>query len=120
MPRVIHFEIGADNPERAVKFYKDVFAWEFQKFPPMEYWLATTGKAPEPGIDGAIMPRESKQAVINTIGVPSLAKALAAIKEAGGNVVQEKTTIPGVGYFAYCLDTEGNQFGVMQADEKAK
>ena len=28
--------------------------------------------------------------------------------------------IPGIGWLAYCLDTEGNTFGVMEADEKAK
>lgn len=29
MNRVVHFEIQADNPQRAIKFYKDVFGWEF-------------------------------------------------------------------------------------------
>jgi predicted enzyme related to lactoylglutathione lyase len=29
MPRVIHFEIVADKPDRAMKFYKEVFGWEF-------------------------------------------------------------------------------------------
>jgi len=32
MPRVIHFEIVADNPERAVKYYKEVFGWELTKW----------------------------------------------------------------------------------------
>jgi predicted enzyme related to lactoylglutathione lyase len=35
-------------------------------------------------------------------------------------LIMAKTAIPGVGYFAYCEDTEGNLFGVMQADGKAK
>jgi len=59
MPRVIHFEIPADDPARAVKFYADVFGWQSQKWDgPMEYWLVATGKAPAPGIDGGILRRQ--------------------------------------------------------------
>ena len=58
MPRVIHFEIHADDPSRAVKFYTEVFGWKIEKWQgPMDYWLVYTGKE-EPGIDGAIMKRE--------------------------------------------------------------
>ena len=32
MDRVVHFEIQADNPERAIEFYKKVFGWNFQKW----------------------------------------------------------------------------------------
>src|SRR3972149_5570591 len=55
MPRVIHFEIAADDPERAVAFYRKVFGWEIQKWEgPMEYWVITTGPKEEPGIDGGL------------------------------------------------------------------
>ena len=58
MSKVIHFEIPADDPERAVTFYKNVFDWEIQKWEgPMDYWLATAGPDDELGINGAIMPR---------------------------------------------------------------
>ncbi|MCX6616302.1 MAG: VOC family protein, partial [Acidobacteria bacterium] len=44
MPRVVHFEIAADNMERAAEFYEQVFGWKFQKWSgPQEYWLITTG-----------------------------------------------------------------------------
>ena len=32
MPRVVHFEIPAENPERAAKFYKEVFDWKIEKW----------------------------------------------------------------------------------------
>lgn len=35
-------------------------------------------------------------------------------------VVHDKTVIPGVGSFAYCKDTEGNTFGIMENDESAQ
>jgi predicted enzyme related to lactoylglutathione lyase len=56
----------------------------------------------------------------NTIGVDSVDSAIAAVLKAGGKNIVPKTSIPTVGYFAYCEDTEGNVFGVMQADPNAK
>ena len=120
MPRVIHFEIPADDPNRAVKFYGDVFGWKIQKWEGMDYWLCETGKAPEPGIDGAIMPREEKRTTVNTINVASLEEASEEITLAGGKLTTPRTAVPGIGYFRYCQDTEGNTFGIMQSDPDAK
>jgi len=121
MPRVIHFEINANKPERAVKFYQKVFDWKIQKWQgPVDYWLVTTGEKKQPGIDGAIMHRMKKDTTINTIDVPSVDEYLKKIVKEGGKVAQKKTAIPGVGYMAYCVDTEGNLFGIMQEDPKAK
>ncbi|MBI4296046.1 MAG: VOC family protein [Chloroflexi bacterium] len=118
MPRVIHFELGADNPERAVSFYTKVFNWKVEKWAgPVEYWLVMTGPGSEPGIDGAILRRDSPGfTTVNSIDVPSVDEYVARIVANGGKVVAPKMPIPGVGYFAYCEDTEGNQFGIMQAD----
>lgn len=121
MSRVIHFEIPAENPERAAAFYKKAFGWKIEKWPgPMEYWMVNTGDSGAPGINGGLMRKGDVTSTTNTIDVESVEKAVAAIASAGGKEVTPKTPIPGVGYFAYCLDTEGNLFGVMQADPKAK
>jgi len=122
MQRVIHFEIPADNPERAVEFYTKAFGWKIQKWPgPTDYWLVETGPATEPGINGGILKRPHPGAVTcNTIGVASLDDALKAVESAGGKVAVPKMPIPGVGWLAYCLDPEGNQFGMMQNDPAAK
>jgi predicted enzyme related to lactoylglutathione lyase len=120
MPRVIHFELGADDPERAVKFYQDVFGWQINKWDgPQDYWLITTGEAGTPGIDGAIMRREPGMSTINTVDVASVDESVAKITSSGGTVIAPKMAIPGIGYFAYCQDTEGNTFGVMQSDPAA-
>ena len=118
MPRVIHFEIGAEQPERAIKFYRDVFGWKIEKWDgPMDYWLVTTGERTEPGIDGAIQQRpEPGFTTVNTVGVISLEDSVTRITAAGGKVLQPKMPIPGQGYFALCQDTECNKFGLMQAD----
>jgi hypothetical protein len=123
MPRVIHFEIPADNTARAVKFFEDVFGWKFNTWGgPIEYHLATTGPDNQPGINGAIAPRDANMPhTTNTLDVPNVEEYMAKVKQAGGTVVSpQKMAIPGVGYFAYCQDTEGNLFGIMQNDPKAK
>jgi len=117
--RVIHFEITADDPGRAVKFYEKVFGWKIDKWGAMDYWLATTGPDNQPGINGAIMTRETQRTTVNTIDVSSVDEFAKKIVDAGGKVVTPKTAIPGVGYFAYCVDTEGNVFGIMENDTKA-
>ena len=121
MPRVIHFELTADDPERATQFYSKVFGWQIQKWDgQQDYWLITTGEAGTPGIDCAIMRRGDFSApVINTIDVPSVDEFVAKVTANGGSVVAPKMPIPGIGYFAYCKDTEGNMFGVMQNDPSA-
>jgi len=121
MGRVSHFEITADNPKRAASFYEKAFGWKFADWGgPFTYLLATTGDKSEVGIDGAIMDRgDQKQAVINTITVDKWEAGADAVKNAGGKVLQPKTPVPGQGYFAYCTDTEGNVFGIFEADATA-
>jgi len=117
MPRVIHFEIPAENAERAAEFYKSVFGWKIKDAGmPMPYFLARTGKEGTMGIDGAIMDKKgtTAQTVTNTIDVRSVDESVAKITKAGGKQVTQKDTIPGIGDFCYCTDTEGNLFGILQ------
>ena len=122
MSRVIHFEIPADNPERAVRFYEKVFGWKIEKWAgPVDYWLVATGEDKEPGINGAITDKSDFVSVTtNTVAVVSYEDAVKKIVEAGGKVLAPKMAVPGVGYMTYCKDTEGNVFGIMQNDPNAK
>lgn len=122
MPRVVHFEIAAEDPKRAAAFYTRVFDWQINQWDgPVLYWLANTGSKDQEGIDGAIMRAdESGPTVINWIDVPSIEEFAAKIVEHGGQVLTEKIPVPGVGYSAYCRDTEGNSFGIIQFDRTAK
>jgi predicted enzyme related to lactoylglutathione lyase len=128
MPRVVHFEIHVDDPERAVAFYKRLFDWQFAKWEggPIEYWLITTGPDGQPGINGGLMRRpgavegQGMITYICTIDVPDLDKYLATAIQNGGTVCKPKAPIPGFGWLAYAKDTEGNVFGMMQLDPTAK
>jgi predicted enzyme related to lactoylglutathione lyase len=118
MHRPIHFEIPAEKPERAISFYEKLFGWKFQKWDgPMEYWVIRTGNAGEPGIDGGLMTRrDPAQPCVNTVDVEDLDASIGVAEAAGGLCVVPKMPIPGVGWLAYCKDTEGHIFGMMQAD----
>jgi uncharacterized protein len=122
MPRVVHFEINSDDPERAVKFYQKVFGWKIEKWNgPVDYWLVNTGPKDQPGINGGITKRMNPQAsTYNTVDVPSVDEFTKRIVESGGKVVVPRMAVPGVGYMAYCADTEGNVFGIMQEDPEAR
>jgi predicted enzyme related to lactoylglutathione lyase len=120
MPRVIHFEIPADDTGRAVRFYQKVFGWKIEKWGSMDYWLATTGPDGERGINGAIMTKEIQKTTVNTVNVSSVDEYAKKIVDAGGRTLTPKTSILGVGYFSYCADTEGNVFGIMENDPKAR
>jgi uncharacterized protein len=116
MGRVVHFELNAFDPERAAAFYTKVFGWKMEKWSGAEdYWLLTTGNEKEPGINGAVMRRSPPGPItINTIGVDSIDTVLEKIVKRGGKIVSPKANIPNVGLLAYCQDTEGNTFGVIQ------
>ncbi len=122
MPRVVHFDISADEPERAIRFYTTVFGWKVEKWNgPFDYWLFKTGDSNEPGIDGGLGKREDPAvATTNIIDVPSADKFASKITANGGKIVQPKQAIAGIGYLIACQDTEGNTFSIMEADESAE
>ena len=121
MPRVVHFEIYADELARATKFYSEVFGWDMHKWDgPDDYWLAITGREGEVGIDGAITGRpEFGFTGINFIDVASVDDFITKIQANGGTLVRPKIAIPEVGYSAVCNDTEGNPIGLFQVDPNA-
>lgn len=115
MPRVIHFEIPADDPERAVEFYKEVFGWEIEKWNgPFDYWLVKTGEDDQPGINGAIMTKMMGDQLRNTIAVESFDDFASKILTNGGKSVIPKMTIPNIGTMGSFEDTEGNVFLIME------
>ena len=125
MNRVIHFEIQADDVERAKEFYQKALGWNIMQIMKkeeggMDYWGVETGE--EPGINGGLYQRPSNSdekfyLYDCTVLVQDIDKAVKAVKENGGIITREKSEIPGVGLFAGAKDTEGNRFGLMQATD---
>lgn len=128
MPRVVHFEIHAADTDRAIRFYTEVFSWKFERWPDHDYWVIKTGEDSQKGIDGGLVPRRGPDPAegqpVNaypcTVEVDDLNDYLAKAQGAGGKIALPRMPIPGVGWLAYCHDTEGNLFGLMQPDAAAK
>lgn len=130
MSRPIHFEIHADDCERAKAFYAEVFGWSYDDYSQVTgspYWGVHTGESSDPGIDGGLMQRrgdppasgQAVNAAVLTMGVESYEAAAAAITAAGGSEVVPKTALPGMAWQGYFTDTEGNLFGIHQPDTDA-
>ena len=123
MGRVIHFEIHAEDVDRAERFYTGVFGWGVQRYGgPMDYRLLTTGPDDETGINGAVLKRQGPSptpgqpvsAYTCTIQVDSIEETERAVPAAGGAQVLERMEVPEVGQLAYFTDTEGNVFGALE------
>lgn len=131
MSRVVHFEIQADDLERAKGFYAAVFGWEFQDYSQVTgspYWGIVTGPDDQMGINGGLLqrpapapaPGQGAAAYVCTMGVADFDETAAKVLAAGGQVALPKMALPGMAWQGYFLDTEGNTFGVHQPDPEAR
>jgi uncharacterized protein len=128
MPAIVHFEIPADDVERSKKFYTDLFGWKIEKWPgsgsggDKEYWMiTTTDEKGNKALGGGMMKRQMPQHQnTNFIDVESVDEYSSKVQQLGGKVVVPKMAVPGMGYMAYCLDTENNSFGIWEFNESAK
>jgi uncharacterized protein len=120
---VVHFEIPAEDLERARTFYADVFGWGITPVPDFDYTFAITGPTPEGGgvpsepgfINGGMFTRTADlTSPIITLGVDDIDKSLETIGANGGSTVSEKMPVGDMGFAAYFKDSEGNVVGLWQ------
>jgi predicted enzyme related to lactoylglutathione lyase len=130
---IVHFEIPADQPERAAKFYRELFGWEISKWEGsadqrdgFEYWMVRTvptdeqGMPSRPGVNGGLMRRMYPgQAPVNYILVESVDDYVRRAEELGAKLMMGKTPVPGMGWFAQLTDPEGNVLAIWETDSHA-
>ena len=123
MAGIVHFEIPADDQGRATDFYREAFQWTINAMPEMDYNVVITtpsdeqtGMPKSPGaINGGLFAREGElKTPIITVDVEDIDATLAQVEKLGGSVVKPKDAIPGMGFYAYFKDTEGNILGLWQ------
>ena len=125
MRKVVHFEIPAEDLDRAKSFYGSIFGWDLQTMPMEggEYTVVMTTPVDEqtqmptePGaINGGMMQRDERTpSPVITIDVDAIDAALSEIEARGGSTVTPRTAIPGMGAFAYFKDLEGNVLGLWE------
>ncbi len=122
MPTIVHFDVPADDPERAKKFYETLFDWKFELVPQYQYNLISTRHLDgAPGVAGGLGKRmDPSQRMMNYFGVKSIEAAMKQVKKLGGKVVTDRMAVTGMGWLVNCVDTEGNAFGLWEEDSKAK
>lgn len=100
-----HIEIPCKDMESAKRFYGNVFGWEFEDMPDMNYTLFRT---PSPPHGGLFVPEEGQPGgVLNHILVESADESIAKIQENGGTILVPKTEVTGIGWFAVFQDPDG-------------
>ena len=126
MNPVVHFEMPAEDRERVARFYERVFNWRMQMLGPEmdNYVIATTtevddkGRPKQPGsINGGFFQRSNDrpdQYPSVVIAVEDVNAHMKKVREAGGEVLGEPMTIPGVGLYISFRDTEGNRVALLQ------
>lgn len=122
MDKVVHFEIPVDDLARAKQFYNSIFGWGLEDFPGMDYTGITTvptgenQRPTEPGaINGGFMKRSDQvTGTVVAINVASVDDYIGKVQAGGGSLVMPKVEIPGMGFYAYVTDTEGNVVGLWE------
>ena len=123
MATIVHFDLPADDPERAKTFYSSLFGWTYESVPtfPDFSMIATTDNDGSPGVGGDLGKRETPdQKIVNYIGVSSIDSTLKEVARLGGKILVPKTAVGEFGYMALCEDTEGNTFGLWEENPEAE
>ena len=108
---VVHIEIPAADLQVAGKFYQDLFGWEIQQIPEMNYATWASG----PGEGGGFNPlshdvRPNEVLIyINSEDIEADLKKAASL---GATVIQTKMEIPNVGWFGIFKDLTGNSIAL--------
>jgi len=111
---LVHFELPADDTKRATEFYSSLFGWTFETWGgPVEYHQTQAGGGP----GGAIYPsQEGERGPIVYFDTDDIRATVQQVRDLGGSA-DDPGPIPGVGWYARCRDTEGNELRLFQGDE---
>ncbi len=110
---VVHFEVVGKDGGKLREFYSNMFGWNTQVMPEMDYALVDNGGE---GINGGIGTGEQSHATFY-IEVDDPQAHLAKIEAAGGKMTVPVTVIPDMVTFAMFTDPEGNLVGLVKSDD---
>ncbi len=108
----IHMEIASTDPQKTRQFFEEVFDWEFEFMPEMEY---STFVAPSGPGGGLMAPMENQTpGILNYLLSHSIDEDVKKIEAAGGHLLQAKREIPGVGWWAVFQEPTGLTFALFE------
>ncbi len=110
---IAHIEFPSDDLDRARKFYSELFGWKLAAPPGFDdYETFDSGSGPGGGI--GLRGKTAPEAVRVYVSVDSIDAALARVAELGGSIAVEKTEVPGMGWYAAVVDSEGSEIGLWE------
>ena len=115
---IVHVEIPAVNVEGAGKFYESLFGWKLQHIPEMNYTMWEDGSGSGGGFP-AVSEESPAGQVLVYIDSDDIEADLKKVEQLGGNVLREKTEIPGMGWFGVFQDPTGNVLAIYTSADPA-
>ena len=117
--RVVHFEIPFEDRDRVKRFYRDVFHWQVEEMPELDYVGVQTGPSGEDGmpgepgyIGGGMTARGgANTATVIVLDSRDIDAGLARVESHGGEVLEPRPPVGDMGFAAYFTDCEGNLVG---------
>ena len=117
--KLVHFEVPADDTGRALDFYNKLFGWSFQEIEgPVEYHMSQVSADMGAGVHRAAQ-GGGIPGIFVYCDVDDSNDGAQRVRDLGGKAEQAEP-VPGMGWYARCADTEGNQFGLWQSDRSAQ
>ncbi len=113
---VCHFELGVKDLEKARKFYKEMFEWEYDWNDEVKYGMVEPDSGPAGGIMLAEGPMPSYVTIY--IEVANVDEYLQKAENLGGEIRVPRTEIQGGGVFGVFSDPEGIVLGVYEETKK--
>ena len=118
---VVHWELWSKDPERIGAFYAQVFGWNINHIPALDYRLVETGG--QGGINGGIMKPQDGPWPGNMafyIDVDDLTAYAEKVRAAGGRMIVERMEVPGVGALSLFEDPDGRVLGMWKQTAPAQ
>jgi predicted enzyme related to lactoylglutathione lyase len=114
---IVHIELSAKDREKAAEFYSELFGWEVQQIPEMNYATFRAGEGPGGGFN-PVSDDNPAGTVTIYINSEDIEADLSKIESLGGKTLVPKTEIPTVGWFAMFEDPTGNKLALLTALEE--
>ena len=116
-----HFEIYAEEPATLAEFYRQLFGWQVERAPGIDYWRIEVGAAPAHGLAGGLTyrPIAGTRGWVHYVHVASLDNAVTEAERLGASVLRPRTAVPKTAWYAVLADPEGNIFAIYQPDPAA-
>lgn len=114
---IVHVEIPAQDQQATGAFYAELFGWQVQHVPELNYSFFSV----DGGTGGGFPQADGELAVAGKpliyVDTDDIRASLTRAEELGGRLIVPRTQIPGIGWFGIFEDPNGNQIALFNDAE---